>query len=35
VKRLRKRVEPNPEEPQYILTVRGHGIRLVDDEAEK
>jgi DNA-binding winged helix-turn-helix (wHTH) protein len=35
LKRLRKRVEPNPEEPQYILTVRGHGIRLVDDEAEK
>jgi two-component system alkaline phosphatase synthesis response regulator PhoP len=30
VKRLRKRIEPNPKEPQYIVTRRGHGFRLVD-----
>jgi DNA-binding winged helix-turn-helix (wHTH) protein len=29
VKRLRKRIEPNQDEPQYIITERGHGIRLV------
>lgn len=35
VKRLRKRIEPNPEEPQYIVTVRGHGFRLDNDGTEK
>ena len=30
VKRLRKRIEPDPKEPQYIVTVRGHGFRLTD-----
>ena len=35
VKRLRRRIEPNPKEPRYILTVRGHGLRLNDgDEAD-
>lgn len=34
VKRLRRRIEPNPKKPQYIQTVRGHGLRLADgDEA--
>ena len=30
VKRLRKRIEPNPKEPQYIITVRGLGFQLTD-----
>lgn len=30
IKRLRKRVEPEPKEPQYIITVRGHGFQLTD-----
>lgn len=30
IKRLRKQIEPNAKEPRYILTVRGHGFRLVD-----
>ncbi len=34
VKRLRKQIEPNPKEPQYILTMRGHGFRLVDGDEE-
>jgi DNA-binding winged helix-turn-helix (wHTH) protein len=36
VKRLRRRIEPNPKEPRFIVTVRGHGLRLADgDEANK
>lgn len=35
VKRLRRRIEPNPDDPQYIITVRGHGIRLDDEGTEK
>lgn len=31
VKRLRKRIEPKPKEPRYIVTLRGHGFRLVDE----
>ncbi len=27
VKRLRKRIEPNPKKPRYVVTVRGHGFR--------
>ncbi|MCB0192467.1 MAG: winged helix-turn-helix transcriptional regulator [Anaerolineae bacterium] len=33
VKRLRKRIEPDPKNPRYIVTVRGHGFRL-DDKVE-
>lgn len=29
VKRLRKKVEPHPKGPKYIITERGHGVRLV------
>jgi len=36
VKRLRRRIEPNPRKPRYIVTVRGHGLRLADgDEVNK
>lgn len=30
MRHLRKAVEPVPERPRYLLTVRGHGYRLVD-----
>jgi DNA-binding winged helix-turn-helix (wHTH) protein len=30
IKRLRRRVEPDPKKPRYIVTVRGHGFRLED-----
>lgn len=28
VRRIRRKLEPNPEEPQYLVTVRGFGYRL-------
>ncbi len=28
VKRLRSKIEPDPEKPIYLITVRGHGLRL-------
>ena len=31
IKRLRKKLEPNPKMPRYLKTVRGHGYRLVPD----
>jgi DNA-binding winged helix-turn-helix (wHTH) protein len=34
VKRLRRQIEPNPKEPRYIVTERGHGLRLDDDAAD-
>lgn len=30
VKRLRRALEPDPNEPRFILTVRGHGLKLED-----
>ena len=30
MRHLRKAVEPAPERPRYLLTVRGHGYKLVD-----
>lgn len=35
VKRLRKRVEPDPKNPRYIVTVRGYGFRLSDTIVDK
>lgn len=28
VSRLRQKIEPNPDEPQYLMTIRGRGYRL-------
>jgi DNA-binding response OmpR family regulator len=28
VSRLRKKIEPDPNEPRYLLTVRGRGYKL-------
>jgi DNA-binding winged helix-turn-helix (wHTH) protein len=30
VKRLRKVIEPDPNQPRFILTMRGHGLELAD-----
>ncbi|MFW6070622.1 MAG: winged helix-turn-helix domain-containing protein [bacterium] len=32
MRRLRAKIEPQPEQPQLLQTVRGYGYRLVDDE---
>lgn len=32
VSRLREKIEPNPEQPKYLITVRGRGYRLVGPE---
>jgi DNA-binding response OmpR family regulator len=31
--KLRQKIEPNPAEPEYILTVRGIGYRFADQAA--
>ncbi|MEU4364563.1 response regulator transcription factor [Promicromonospora sp. NPDC023987] len=33
VKRIRSKIEPDPGTPKYLLTVRGLGYKLADDEA--
>jgi two-component system response regulator RegX3 len=33
VKRIRAKIEPDPGSPQYLLTVRGLGYKLADDDA--
>ena len=33
VRRLRKSIEPTPARPRYLLTVRGHGYKLIDTPA--
>jgi DNA-binding winged helix-turn-helix (wHTH) protein len=35
VKRVRKRIEPDPKEPRYLLTVRGYGFQLLDNLGEQ
>ncbi len=32
IRRIRERIEPNPSEPQFLLTVRGLGYKLVRTE---
>ena len=32
VSNLRQKLEPDPKNPRYILTVRGIGYRLIDPE---
>ncbi|MBN1873931.1 MAG: winged helix-turn-helix transcriptional regulator [Anaerolineae bacterium] len=34
VTRVRKRIEPDPENPKYIVTVRGHGYKLLEEQAD-
>jgi len=30
IRRVRKKIEPNPQKPQFLLNARGRGYRLVD-----
>ena len=32
VSRLRHKIEPNPEEPRYLITVRGRGYKLASPD---
>jgi DNA-binding response OmpR family regulator len=32
IKRLRKKIEPDPKRPVYLITVRGHGYRVITRE---
>jgi len=34
ISRLRSKIEPEPSQPRYLLTVRGRGYRLVDGDEE-
>lgn len=34
VKRVRKRIEANPDNPRYILTIRGFGFRMANGDEE-
>ena len=34
MRRLRQKIEPNPDVPRHLITVRGVGYRLVTDEAD-
>jgi two-component system response regulator RegX3 len=31
IKRVRKKIEPDPKKPRYLMTVRGLGYKYVDD----
>ena len=31
IKRIRKKIEPDPKRPQSLVTVRGLGYKFVDD----
>ena len=31
---LREKLEPNPSKPQYLLTVRGIGYKLAEENAQ-
>jgi DNA-binding response OmpR family regulator len=33
IKNLRRKLEPDPREPRYVLTVYGVGYRFADDRA--
>jgi DNA-binding response OmpR family regulator len=33
--RLRRKIEKNPESPKILLTIRGHGYRLADSDADE
>jgi two-component system, OmpR family, response regulator RegX3 len=35
IRRIRKSIEPNPSRPVFLLTVRGEGYRLADQEIEE
>lgn len=35
VKRLREKIEPVPQKPRYLVTVRGRGYKLIDEHAHR
>lgn len=34
IRHLREKLEPNPSKPQYLLTVRGIGYKLAEENAQ-